>query len=138
MTRGAVTIDGATAGEIGAGLVVLLGVMEDDTEKDAAQLADKVAKLRIFPSAERPIDRDVIDAGGAVLVISQFTLCADTKKGNRPSFIRAARPETGAPLYDRFCARLRELGLEVATGRFGAMMNVEIHNDGPVTIALGW
>ncbi len=138
VSRGAVRVANETVGEIGAGVVVLLGVMATDTSADAETLADKVAKLRIFRGESKPIDASLLDVGGAALVISQFTLCANTRKGNRPSFAQAAAPADGRALYERFCARLVHHGVSVATGRFGAMMDVEIHNDGPVTIALGW
>ena len=136
VSRAEVRIDAAVAGSIEQGLVVLLGVMAGDTDEDAAALARKVAKLRIFPSEHRPIDRSVVDIGGAALVISQFTLCADTSKGNRPSFIGAAEPGEANRLYELFCTRLREAGVPVETGEFGAMMDVELVNDGPVTIVL--
>jgi D-tyrosyl-tRNA(Tyr) deacylase len=135
-SRAEVRIDGRVAGEVGRGLVVLLGVSQGDTDAEARALAAKVAKLRIFPSERRPIDRSVLDVGGSALVVSQFTLCADTSKGNRPSFIQAAPPEEADRLYEVFCTCLRELGVPVATGEFGAMMDVELVNDGPVTIVL--
>ena len=123
-------------GEIGRGLCVLLGVARGDAEEQAARLAGKVARLRIFPDDEGRFDRSVEDAGGAVLVVSQFTLIADTGKGNRPSFADSAPPEDAEPLYERFCAELRALGQPVETGVFGAYMQLEIVNDGPVTIVL--
>ena len=135
-SRAEVRIDGRVAGAIRRGLVVLLGVSQGDTDADARALAAKVAKLRIFPSERRPIDRSVLDVGGSALVVSQFTLCADTSKGNRPSFITAAEPGEADRLYELFCTCLRELGVPVATGEFGAMMDVELVNDGPVTIVL--
>jgi D-tyrosyl-tRNA(Tyr) deacylase len=124
-------------GEIGAGLCVLLGVSRGDGEEEAARLAGKVARLRIFPDEDGKFDRSVLDLGGATLVVSQFTLVADTAKGNRPSFAEAAPPEDAEPIYDRFCVELRELGVPVETGVFGAKMEVELVNDGPVTIVLG-
>jgi D-tyrosyl-tRNA(Tyr) deacylase len=123
-------------GEIGHGLCVLLGVARGDGEEQADRLAGKVARLRIFPDDEGRFDRSVDDVSGAVLVASQFTLIADTAKGNRPSFAEAAPPEEAEALYERFCAELRALGVPVETGVFGAKMVVEIVNDGPVTIVL--
>lgn len=123
-------------GEIGSGLCVLLGVAEGDTAADLERLAGKVARLRIFENDEGKFDRSLLDAGGAALVVSQFTLIADTEKGNRPSFAHAARPEQAEPLYERFCEALAALGVEVARGVFGARMAVELVNDGPVTIVL--
>jgi D-aminoacyl-tRNA deacylase len=123
-------------GEIGSGLCVLLGVAGDDDDADADRLAGKVARLRIFENDEGKFDRSLLDVGGAALVVSQFTLIADTEKGNRPSFAHAARPEQAEPLYERFCEALAALGVEVARGVFGARMAVELVNDGPVTIVL--
>jgi D-tyrosyl-tRNA(Tyr) deacylase len=131
-----VRVDGAVVGEIGAGLVVLLGVARGDSADLAAQAAGKVARLRIFADEAGKFDRSVGDVGGAALVVSQFTLLADTAKGNRPSFTGAALPEEAEPLYERFCAELRALGIHVETGVFGARMAVELVNDGPVTIVL--
>jgi len=123
-------------GEIGRGVCVLLGVARGDGEEQAARLAAKVARLRIFPDDEGRFDRSVEDVAGAVLVVSQFTLIADTAKGNRPSFAEAAPPEEAEGLYERFCAELRELGVPVETGVFGSKMQVELVNDGPVTIVV--
>ena len=123
-------------GAIGPGLLVLLGVAAGDREQDALALAGRVARLRIFENEEGRFDRSLLDTGGAALVVSQFTLIADTGKGNRPSFAGAARPEEAEPLYERFCAALRELGVPVEQGVFGARMAVELVNDGPVTIVL--
>jgi D-tyrosyl-tRNA(Tyr) deacylase len=131
-----VLVDGRVAAEIGAGLCVLLGVAREDVEEDAARLAGKVARLRVFEDDHGKFDRSLLDVGGAALVVSQFTLIADTAKGNRPSFSGAAPPEDAEPLYERFCAELRALDVEVATGIFGARMRVELVNDGPVTIVL--
>ena len=123
-------------GEIGPGLYILLGVARDDAAADAARLAGKIARLRIFENEEGRFDRSLLDTGGAALVVSQFTLIADTDKGNRPSFSEAAPPEQAESLYEAFCQALRGLGVEVATGVFGARMAVELVNDGPVTIVL--
>jgi D-aminoacyl-tRNA deacylase len=123
-------------GEIGRGLCVLLGVGRGDGAEEADRLAGKVARLRIFENEEGKFDRSLLDLGGAALVVSQFTLIADTAKGNRPSFVEAAPPEQAEPVYDRFCEALRNLGVPVQTGVFGARMAVELVNDGPVTIIL--
>jgi D-aminoacyl-tRNA deacylase len=123
-------------GEIGAGLCVLLGVARGDTAADAERLAAKIARLRIFENDEGKFDRSLLDTGGAALVVSQFTLLADTAKGNRPSFSGAAAPDEAEPLCGAFCTALRELDVEVATGVFGARMAVELVNDGPVTIVV--
>ncbi len=123
-------------GAIGPGLCVLLGVAHGDEEAQAARLAGKVARLRIFPDEAGRFDRSVTDVGGAVLVVSQFTLIADTAKGNRPSFAGAAAPEQAEPVYKRLCTELDALGVPVETGVFGAKMAVELVNDGPVTIVL--
>ena len=131
-----VVVDGEVVGEIGRGLCVLLGVARDDGDDEARRLAGKIAKLRIFEDEAGKLDRSVLDAGGAVLAVSQFTLIADTAKGNRPSFSGAAPPEDAERLYHAFCAALREAGLAVETGRFGARMAVELVNDGPVTVTL--
>jgi D-tyrosyl-tRNA(Tyr) deacylase len=128
----------APGGEIGRGLCVLLGVARGDGEEQATRLAAKLARLRIFPDDDGRFDRSLEDVAGAVLVVSQFTLIADSKrqKGTRPDFSPAARPEQAEPLYERFCEELRTLGLPVATGVFGAYMQLELVNDGPVTIVL--
>jgi D-aminoacyl-tRNA deacylase len=123
-------------GEIGPGLCVLLGVAEGDESAAADRLAEKIAKLRIFPDDDGKFDRSVVDVGGSALVVSQFTLLGDTAKGNRPSFTAAARPEVAEALYERFAEHLREFGVPVETGVFGAKMQVELVNDGPVTILL--
>ena len=123
-------------GSIGAGVLVLLGIAEGDDEPAADRLAGKIARLRIFQNGEGKFDRSLLDTGVAALVVSQFTLIADTAKGNRPSFTRAARPETAEPLYERFCDALRAVGVTVESGVFGAQMAVELVNDGPVTIVL--
>jgi D-tyrosyl-tRNA(Tyr) deacylase len=131
-----VLVGGDVAGEIGSGLCVLLGVAETDGEATADRLAGRVARLRVFENEEGKFDRSLLDVGGAALVVSQFTLVADTAKGNRPSFSHAAPPGLAEPLYERFCGALRDLGVEVATGAFSARMDVELVNDGPVTIVL--
>jgi D-tyrosyl-tRNA(Tyr) deacylase len=123
-------------GAIGPGLTVLLGVAESDNFDTADRLSGKVARLRIFEGDDGKFDRSLLDTGGAALVVSNFTLIADTSRGNRPSFSDAARPEQAERLYERFCQALRVLGLEVATGVFGARMEVELANDGPVTVVL--
>jgi D-tyrosyl-tRNA(Tyr) deacylase len=123
-------------GAIGPGLCILLGVAEADDPPDAERLAGKVARLRIFENDDGKFDRSVLDTGGSALLVSQFTLIADTEKGNRPSFSGAARPDVAEPLYERFAAALRDLGVPVETGAFGAKMAVELVNDGPVTIVL--
>jgi D-tyrosyl-tRNA(Tyr) deacylase len=123
-------------GAIDAGLCILLGVADADDEADAERLAGKVARLRIFEDEAGRFDRSLLDTGGQALVVSQFTLVADTAKGNRPSFTGAARPEAAEPLYERFCAALRELGVQVETGVFATRMQLDLVNDGPVTIVL--
>lgn len=136
VAEASVTIDGEVVGQIGPGLLVLLGVAEEDAPEDLEYLLKKVPSLRIFPDAEGKMNLSVVDAKGAVLVVSQFTLIADTAKGNRPSFFRAAKPERAIPAYEEFVSRLRATGLPVETGRFGADMKVRLLNDGPVTILL--
>jgi D-aminoacyl-tRNA deacylase len=133
-----VSVDGSTVGEIGSGLVVLLGVSRGDSDADAERLAGKVARLRIFEDSEGKFDRSLIDIGGAALVVSQFTLIADSRRqrGTRPDFSRAAAKAEAEPLYERFAAALREAGVPVQTGVFGAYMRLELVNDGPVTIVL--
>jgi D-aminoacyl-tRNA deacylase len=135
VSRASVTVDGAVAGAIGPGLMVLLGVAGSDGLDLADRLAGKVARLRVFESEGR-FDLSLLDVGGSALVVSQFTLIADTRKGNRPSFTDAARPEDAETAYERFCAALRALGVHVEQGVFGARMAVELVNDGPVTIVL--
>jgi D-tyrosyl-tRNA(Tyr) deacylase len=131
-----VLVDGETMGEVERGLCVLLGVADGDDETVAQRLAGKVARLRIFENEEGKFDRSVVDEGGGALVVSQFTLIADSKRGTRPDFSKAARPEVAEPLYEAFCEALAGCGIEVATGRFGARMELELVNDGPVTIVL--
>ncbi|MDO4269945.1 MAG: D-aminoacyl-tRNA deacylase [Eubacteriales bacterium] len=134
VSRASVTIDGKVHGAIGRGFLVLLGITEGDTAADAAYLADKTVKLRVFTDENDKMNRSLADVGGGILVVSQFTLYGDCKKGNRPSFTDAARPDTAVPLYEAFVARCRESGLPVETGVFGADMQVELLNDGPVTL----
>tara|TARA_B100000678_G_C18113405_1_gene463625 strand:- start:353 stop:796 length:444 start_codon:yes stop_codon:yes gene_type:complete len=136
VTSGNVTIDGRLAGKIDQGLVVLLGVMRDDDENDADFLVKKIAGLRIFNDKNGKLNLSIKDIHGTALVVSQFTLCADTHKGRRPSFVRAAPPEKGSTLYEDFMKKLEVQGVPIQSGEFGAMMNVNIQNDGPVTIIL--
>ncbi|HUP33652.1 MAG TPA: D-aminoacyl-tRNA deacylase [Gaiellaceae bacterium] len=136
VSRASVRVEERVVGEIGAGLLVLLGVAADDGAGEAERLAGKVARLRVFENEAGRFDRSLLDTGGAALVASQFTLIADTSRGNRPSFAGAAPPEAAEPLYEAFCVALRELGVPVATGAFGARMAVELVNDGPVTVVL--
>jgi D-tyrosyl-tRNA(Tyr) deacylase len=136
VTRAKVTVAGEIVGEIKHGLVVLLGVARDDAETDAAYLAAKIVALRIFDDADGKMNRSVKDVDGGVLVISQFTLYGDVRRGLRPSWIEAAAPEAAKPLYEFFIARVRELLTEVAAGSFRSVMQVELVNDGPVTILL--
>jgi D-tyrosyl-tRNA(Tyr) deacylase len=136
VSKASVTIGGRVAGEIGRGFCLLVGFTHADTAAQVDWMAEKVAGLRLFSDADGKMNLGLDEVGGAVLVISQFTLYGDSAKGRRPSFIDAARPETAIPLYDRFLAALRARGLPVAAGEFGADMQVEIHNDGPVTLIL--
>jgi D-tyrosyl-tRNA(Tyr) deacylase len=129
-------VEGETVGAIGRGLVVLLGVAGGDTPDEADKLARKTAELRIFPDAAGRFDLSLLDIGGEALVVSQFTLLADMRRGRRPDFTAAAQPNDAEPLVERYASALRQMGVPVATGRFGAHMQVEIHNDGPVTILL--
>jgi D-tyrosyl-tRNA(Tyr) deacylase len=132
-----VEVDGSVVGAIGTGALVLLGVTHVDTDADARWLADKIVNLRIFPDERHPINRSLLDVGGGCLVVSQFTLYGDVRKGRRPSFHEAARPEQAQPLYERFALLVREAGVrDVATGVFGADMKVRLSNDGPVTLLL--
>ncbi|MCS7011778.1 MAG: D-aminoacyl-tRNA deacylase [Anaerolineales bacterium] len=136
VTRASVTVAGQTVASIGKGLVILLGIGAGDTEAQAAFLAEKCAQLRIFEDEAGKFNLSILDIGGEALVVSQFTLYADARKGRRPSFSDAARPEVAAPLVDKFCTFLRAQGVPTQTGIFAAHMLVEIHNDGPVTIWL--
>ncbi|HJR50728.1 MAG TPA: D-aminoacyl-tRNA deacylase [Gemmatimonadales bacterium] len=136
VSRASVTIDGRSAGAIGRGFCLLVGLTHGDTEATVDWMAEKVAGLRLFSDRDGKMNLGLDEVAGAVLVVSQFTLYGDAAKGRRPSFVDAARPEQAIPLYQRFVAALRRRGLEVATGEFGAHMMVEIHNDGPVTLIL--
>jgi D-tyrosyl-tRNA(Tyr) deacylase len=136
VSRARVVVAGQTVGAIGPGLCVLLGVAGSDTPGEGERLAEKVARLRIFENQAGKFDRSLLDTAGEILVVSQFTLIANTAKGNRPSFGEAAPPEQAEPLYEAFCDALRELGLRIETGVFGARMQLELVNDGPVTIVL--
>ena len=131
-----VTIEGAIVGEISHGLVLLVGIEEQDQQEDVDYLVRKISKMRIFEDADGKMNLSIEDVGGAILSISQFTLYAETKKGNRPSFIKAAKPEIAIPLYEALNTGLRETGLTVQTGEFGADMKVSLLNDGPVTIII--
>jgi D-aminoacyl-tRNA deacylase len=136
VSRAEVRVDGRITGSIGKGFLLLVGLTHTDTEAQLIWMAEKVSGLRLFADAEDKMNLGLADVGGALLVVSQFTLYGDAQKGRRPSFVDAARPETATPLYERFIALLRERGLQVETGEFGAMMDVELVNDGPVTLWL--
>jgi D-tyrosyl-tRNA(Tyr) deacylase len=136
VSRASVTVDGVITGEIGPGLMILLGVGREDTSVVAAGMAEKCANLRIFEDAQGKMNRSLLDVKGRALVVSQFTLYGDARGQRRPSFITAAPPELAKTLYEEFCAALRKLGVTVATGMFQAMMSVELVNEGPVTILL--
>ncbi len=132
--KASVEVDNKTVGRIEKGLLILLGICNGDTDNDARDLADKCVNLRIFSDASGKFNHSVMDVAGEILVVSQFTLYGDTRKGRRPSFIAAAPPEVSKPLYERFVTAIRQSGLKTETGIFGAMMKVELVNDGPVTI----
>ena len=134
VSEASVTIDEQVVGKIGRGFMILLGIHEEDTQEDADYLIRKIPLLRVFEDAEGKMNQSLQDVGGSVLSVSQFTLYADTKKGNRPSFVKAARPETAIPLYEYFNEGLRKAGLVVEPGEFGGVMDVALINDGPVTI----
>jgi len=136
VSEASVSVDGRVTGSIGPGLCVLVGVGADDSEDDARWLAGKVVDLRIFEDEQGKMNRSLLEAGGALLAVSQFTLFGDARKGNRPGFTEAARPETAQPLYDRFCTFCRARGVTVAEGVFRATMQVRIVNEGPVTLLL--
>ncbi|MDK2976493.1 MAG: D-aminoacyl-tRNA deacylase [Candidatus Marinimicrobia bacterium] len=136
VSKASVTVGGEEIGQIGTGLMILLGVVADDQTRDADYLAEKISRFRIFGDEENQMNRDILEIGGACLVVSQFTLCADWLKGRRPGFTKAAPPEKGEELYKYFCEQLRRTGVPVETGRFGAMMSVSLVNEGPVTFVL--
>jgi D-aminoacyl-tRNA deacylase len=136
VTQGAVTVDSQTVGAIGRGLVVLLGVARRDSEKEADYLAEKIAQLRIFEDGSGKMNRSLLDTGGSMLVVSQFTLLGDCRKGRRPSFVEAAPPEQAEALYARFVRKATQMGVPTATGRFRTTMHVSLTNDGPVTLVL--
>lgn len=136
VSQASVTVDGQIVGQIGCGLLVLLGVTGDDQSKDATYLAEKISTLRIFNDDDGKMNRSLLDTGGQMLVVSQFTLLGDCRKGRRPSFIQAAEPEIAQRLYSQFVAEVQCCGIQVATGRFQAHMDVALINDGPVTVLL--
>lgn len=136
VSQAKVVVDDNTVGQIGKGFMILLGVHEEDTQTDVDYLVGKISKLRVFEDDQQKMNRSIIDVGGEILSISQFTLFADTKKGNRPSFVQAAKPDTAIPLYEAFNEGLRQVGIPVETGIFGADMKCHLVNDGPVTIII--
>ncbi|MDF2558434.1 MAG: D-tyrosyl-tRNA(Tyr) deacylase [Bacillales bacterium] len=136
VSEASVSVHGKIVGQVGKGFMLLVGVTHDDTESDARYLADKISGLRVFEDENEKMNLSIQDVGGTILSISQFTLYADTRKGRRPAFIDAARPEIANPLYEKFNSFLREAGLIVETGIFGANMSVSLVNDGPVTIVI--
>ena len=136
VTEASVTIDGKVNGKIGNGLMILIGISAEDTKEQADWIAHKIANMRIFEDGEQHMNRSILDVGGEILAVSQFTLYADCRKGNRPNFMAAGRPEMSEPLYEYLCDALRDHGIHVETGIFGADMQVALVNDGPVTIIL--
>lgn len=136
VSQAKVVVDDKTVGQINRGFMILLGVHEEDTQDDVDYLVGKISKLRVFEDDQQKMNRSIIDVGGEILSISQFTLFADTKKGNRPSFVQAAKPDTAIPLYEAFNEGLRQAGIPVETGIFGADMKCHLVNDGPVTIII--
>ena len=136
VSQASVSVDGKEVGSCGAGLLILVCAMSGDTPEQTAKMAAKISKLRIFKDETGKMNRSILDIGGSALVVSQFTLAADTRSGNRPGFSNAARPDEGRILYEKFTADLASLGLAVETGEFGADMSVNLTNDGPVTIWL--
>lgn len=136
VTQGSVTVNRQTVGAIGPGLVVLLGVARHDSEKEADVLAEKIAQLRLFEDGDGKMNRSLLETGGSMLIVSQFTLLGDCRKGRRPSFVEAAPPEQAEALYNRFVLKVAQMGVPTATGRFRATMKVALTNDGPVTLVL--
>ena len=136
VSQAKVVVDDNTVGQIGKGFMILLGVHEQDTQADVVYLVGKISKLRVFEDDQQKMNRSIMDVGGEILSISQFTLFADTKKGNRPSFVQAAKPDTAIPLYEAFNEGLRQVGIPVETGIFGADMKCHLVNEGPVTIII--
>ncbi|MCY9184690.1 D-aminoacyl-tRNA deacylase [Bacillus halotolerans] len=136
VTEASVTVDGDVIGQIGQGIMVLVGITHDDTEEDAAYLADKVVNLRIFDDSDGKMNLSILDTGGEVLSVSQFTLYGDTRKGRRPNYMNAAKPDKALGLYEKWNDLLREKGIKVETGKFGAMMDVKLTNSGPVTLIM--
>lgn len=136
VSQAKVVVDDKTVGQIGKGFMILLGVHEEDTQADVDYLVGKISKLRVFEDDQQKMNRSIIDVDGEILSISQFTLFADTKKGNRPSFVQAAKPDVAIPLYESFNEGLRQVGIPVETGIFGADMKCHLVNDGPVTIII--
>ena len=136
VSQAKVVVDDNTVGQIGKGFMILLGVHEQDTQADVDYLVGKISKLRVFEDDQQKMNRSIMDVGGEILSISQFTLFADTKKGNRPSFVQAAKPDTAIPLYEAFNEGLRQVGIPVETGIFGADMKCHLVNEGPVTIII--
>ncbi|MBU5245693.1 D-tyrosyl-tRNA(Tyr) deacylase [Bacillus halotolerans] len=136
VTEASVTVDGDVIGQVGQGIMVLVGITHDDTEEDAAYLADKVVNLRIFDDSDGKMNLSLLDTGGEVLSVSQFTLYGDTRKGRRPNYMNAAKPDKALGLYEKWNDLLREKGIKVETGKFGAMMDVKLTNSGPVTLIM--
>ncbi|BDG80887.1 MULTISPECIES: D-aminoacyl-tRNA deacylase [Bacillus] len=136
VTEASVTVDGDVIGQIGQGIMVLVGITHDDTEEDAAYLADKMVNLRIFDDSDGKMNLSLLDTGGEILSVSQFTLYGDTRKGRRPNYMNAAKPDKALGLYEKWNDLLREKGIKVETGKFGAMMDVKLTNSGPVTLIM--
>ncbi len=136
VTEASVTVDGDAIGQIGQGIMVLVGITHDDTEEDAAYLADKMVNLRIFDDSDGKMNLSLLDTGGEILSVSQFTLYGDTRKGRRPNYMNAAKPDKALGLYEKWNDLIREKGIKVETGKFGAMMDVKLTNSGPVTLIM--